>query len=752
MDRRHAPLFAWILLAGCTGLRDATPEKPLFTGHRVEWSVAPEAEQAAIERELEAVVKPAPNNSLLGMRPTVALHNMIGTPRKTNGLRNLLKNKIGSAPVYLEQVPLKDIEAALANRLHNRGYFSARAHHEVRTKGRKAQVVFTVDAGQAHHLRHITYADSSDTLHRNIARQLARSPFEAGQRYDLKALTQERERVTRALRDRGYYRLRADDLVFRADTSMGGHLLDLRLLVKPGTTPEARRRYRLGHVRVHGDHDALLPPNDSVTVDSTEYINYLNNYRPDIIVRGVPLRPGQWYSQRREERTTSYLSSYGVFRSVTVEFTVDSTRPDVLQADVRATPMERWTLHSELNAITKSNNFAGPGLKVGAKDRNLLRGAEVLSLDLVGRFETQVAGATRGTNAYETGFKASLQLPRIVPFKLGRTARDHAPSTRIDLGYGLFRRIGLYGIESANASFGYLWRTDRRHWHDLRVLDLSYSSLYYSSAEFDSFLDANPVVRRSFEEQFILGSSYTYTMSSRKRRGKPELLTILGLDVAGNSLFTAMGGWGREVPPEGLKVLGKRFSQFARFRPEIRLTQPLGDGRSQLAGRIQAGVALPYGNSDVVPYVRQFFVGGPNSLRGFRARSVGPGTYQPVQAGNVLIDQTGEIKFEMNLEYRFPIAGYIKGARFADAGNVWLVNDDPQRPGGVFDIDRAGDELAVDAGFGLRFDAEVIVVRLDMATPLRSPHLPIGDRWTFDDLDPKLFNNVVFNIAIGYPF
>lgn len=743
------------LLAGCTGLRDATPERPLFAEYQVNWTTPPEADVNVVTEELMNVVKPQPNNSLFGLRPTVALHNMIGTPRKTNGLRNLLKNKIGSAPVYLEAVPLGDVDAAFANRLNNRGYFAATARHEVQVKGRRAFVTFFVDAGAAHHLQRISYGDSlakADTLAQHIARQMRRSPLKVGDRYDLAVLTAERQRVADALRERGYYRLNADDLVFRADTGAGARLMDLQLLVKPSTSVEARRRYTLGTVTVHGDYDPLLTPNDTVRMDSLSYVNYLNSYRPSTITRGVFLRPGQWFSVRRENNTQGYLSSFGVFKSVSVLYTDDSTRTGVLNVDVCAVPLKRWSQYYELNAITKSNNFAGPGLKVGVKDRDLFRGAEILSLDLIGRFETQVAGATRGTNAYEIGAKASLQIPRIVPFPALRTARSHVPSTRIDLSYGLFRRIGLYGLESANASYGYLWRSNGRKWHDLKVVDLSYSSLYYSSDAFNVFLDANPTIRRSFEEQFILGSSYTYTVSTRPGRKGGRLLTSLGFDLAGNSLFALRGGLGGDVPADGYRLFDRRFSQFARFRPEVRFTKPLGTGRTQLAGRVQAGVALPYGNSDVVPYVRQFFVGGPNSLRGFRARSVGPGTYQPLQAGNVLIDQTGEIKFEVNLEYRFPIAGYIKGALFADAGNVWLVNDDPQRPGGMFDIQRAGDELAVDAGFGLRFDAEVIVVRFDLATPLRSPHLPIGDRWTFDDLDPKVFNNIVFNIAIGYPF
>jgi outer membrane protein assembly factor BamA len=170
-------------------------------------------------------------------------------------------------------------------------------------------------------------------------------------------------------------------------------------------------------------------------------------------------------------------------------------------------------------------------------------------------------------------------------------------------------------------------------------------------------------------------------------------------------------------------------------------------------------VAAPYDNSTTIPFVKQFYSGGTNSLRGFRARSVGPGTYSPetdpnqdYADDNLQVDQVGDIKFESNIEYRFPIAGAMKGALFTDVGNVWLWNEDPQRPGGQFHLDQMMQELAVAAGFGLRYDPQIIVVRLDLGAPLRRPDLPEGDRWVFDDQYPQLFDNVILNIAIGYPF
>lgn len=751
----HSALLVAMLLTGCTGLKHASEERPLFGAFEIEFTEPPEADPRAALEELQGLVTPAPNTSFFGRRPTVALYNMTKEPKRPNkGLRNLLKYKIGSAPVYLDQVPLDNIVAAMANRMHNRGYFTARASHRVVPHQKTASVVFTVEPGLPHRLRTITYADSSaaDTLEQRIHRAKRRATIAPGDPYHLTKLIEERNRVAGTLRNTGYYRLNEDDLVFVADTTVGDRQVDIRLRVKTETGAAERRRYTVGEVYVHGDYDAVLPPGDTTFVDSLHYIEYLNMYRPHTITRGVFVQSGKPFSQRRTDLTQQYLGSYGVFSGVKVDYTEDSTRLGRLIADVRLTPMQRFSLFSELNAVSKSNNFAGPGLKVGFKDRDLFRGAELLTVDLNTRFETQLAGAGKGTNAYEIGAKAALSVPRILIFNFLRSARSFAPTTRIEMGYGLFRRIGLYGLESANLAYSYVWRQNVRVWHDLRIPDVSYNNLYYTSPIFDAFLSENLAIRRSFEEQFILGAGYTYTRSTQRGRAdRSWLLMSFGIDEGGNltSVFSKIGG---PRPEEGYTLFGERYSQFVRVRPEVRWYQAVGTHGSQIVARVLASVAAPYGNSSTVPYVKQFFSGGTNSIRAFRARSVGPGTYRPSDDSNLLIDQVGDIKFEANVEYRWTISGFVKAALFADAGNVWLINDDPQRPGGQFNFNTALDELAFGGGAGIRFDPEVIVVRLDLATPLRRPDLPQGDRWVFNDQFPRLSDNFIFNIAIGYPF
>ena len=726
----------------------------MFTEFTVQWSEAPPDDAKEALRELEAVVTPIPNNSLFGMRPTVALHNMVREPKKPKGLRHLLKYRIGNDGVFLEQVPLDDITRALENRMNNRGHFSATARHEVQQKQRKATVTWTVEPGPAHRIRSIRVGDPNGTgLDSALAAQRGNLQLATGMPYHLARLTAERDRLSDRLRDRGWFRLRSDDLVWAADTTVGDFGVDLHLRVKPRTSEGKRMAYTIGKVIVHGDRDDVLPPSDTTLVDGLNYVNYLGMYRPETITRGVYFRPGDRYSLRRADITQRYLTSYGVFRNVFINFVDDSLQLGTLNADVLLMPQKRFSLFSELNAISKSNNFAGPGIKVGFRDRGLFRGAEQFTLDLNGRFETQIAGAGRGTNAYEIGAKAGLSIPRMVLFPFLRTARSSVPQTNIEMGYGLFRRVNLYGLESANAGLGYLWREDRRTWHDLRLLDVSFNNLYFTSELFDEFLDRNPAIRRSFDEQFIIGFGYTWTRSTKKSPAQRAWAVItLGGDEGGHLTSVVLRGIEGPRPEEGYTILGERYSQFVRLRPELRLYQVVGRGTDHIAFRIMTHAAFAYGNSSTVPFVKQFFAGGPNSLRGFPARSVGPGSYVGDQVANLLIDQVGDLRLEANIEYRFTMSGMFKAAFFADAGNVWLLNEDPQRPGGQFDPQDFLREIALNAGFGLRIDPEVIVVRLDLAAPLHRPDLPDGDRWVFNDLDRRWARNFILNIASGYPF
>jgi outer membrane protein insertion porin family len=268
----------------------------------------------------------------------------------------------------------------------------------------------------------------------------------------------------------------------------------------------------------------------------------------------------------------------------------------------------------------------------------------------------------------------------------------------------------------------------------------------------------NPSIARSFEDQFIIGSSYTFTNSRIYLRNRKHSFYISeGISTSGNivSVATSLINGSRPNSEDPYKLFGLAYSQFVQLRNEVRYFYTPNTS-NQIASRIIIALGMPYGNSSTIPYIRQYYVGGTNDVRAFIAGSIGPGTYYIPDTNDMYINQTGDIKLEGNIEYRFNIYKFFKGALFIDAGNIWLAPSDSTSPGSLFKINTFYKQLAIGAGYGFRFDFNYVVIRFDLALPLRIPYLPEGQNWVIDDVKPFdrqwRKDNVIWNVAIGYPF
>ncbi|MDZ7604205.1 MAG: BamA/TamA family outer membrane protein [Cyclobacteriaceae bacterium] len=428
-----------------------------------------------------------------------------------------------------------------------------------------------------------------------------------------------------------------------------------------------------------------------------------------------------------------------------------------MHAFYEMTPSQKMSVSAELNAVSKSNSFAGPGVLLSFKSKNFLRGAEMFSLNFSGRFEKQVNAENGGDTAYEVSVDSKLDIPHLLPFKMRHVNSPYLPKSNLVLGFGRYARVSLYKFNTFGTGLEYVWRKNEFLAHSLSPLEISITDLTEATPDFEEFLKYNPSIQKSFEDQFIFGASYNLVINKLGNPAGGRYYFSLGVDPSGNmvALVNKIGGT-TATPDDPMKVFGRTVSQFFRARTDFRYYFNTGR-ESQLVTRLYAAAGIPYGNSTVMPYVKQFYAGGTNSMRAFRARSLGPGTYIPPDSlSNVLVDQTGEIKLETNLEYRFPIVKYLKGALFADIGNIWLVNADTLRPGGEFQLNEFYKQVGVGLGAGLRVDLTMVVVRFDFAFPARKPWLPEGDRWVFDEMDllSKKWrrNNLLLNISIGYPF
>ena len=290
------------------------------------------------------------------------------------------------------------------------------------------------------------------------------------------------------------------------------------------------------------------------------------------------------------------------------------------------------------------------------------------------------------------------------------------------------------------AKFGYVWQANKYVTHDINPVSINYVSLANSTSAFDEILAANPFLQTSFDQQFISGLTYSFIYNGMVDTGKKHQIYFNGnFETAGNSLSLIAGG---DKPQT---IFAVEYAQFARIDGDIRYHFNFAE-KQTIAARLFAGIGIPYGNSDVVPYTKQYFAGGPYSVRAFRTRSLGPGTYQPDDSQTYsYYDQTGNLRLEANLEYRFPLISLLQGAFFVDAGNVWNTTDNEALDGDTFGSDFMN-QLGIGGGFGMRVDIQNFVIRLDLGAPFHDPSLAEGERWSWD------FENPILNFAIGYPF
>ena len=465
----------------------------------------------------------------------------------------------------------------------------------------------------------------------------------------------------------------------------------------------------------------------------------------------------------------------GVFKYVNIRYSEVNKDSLLLNADIHLTPLKKKSIRTEIQGVSKSNNFVGPGLSITFSNRNFFHGAELFQLRLNTSYEVQVGGQTEGEplNSVEVGLESSITVPRLIaPIRINYESQRYIPKTIFRVGVNFQNRVGYYRLNSFTMGAGYHWLETAAKSHELYPLDISYVKTDKKSEEFEDELEKNPYLANSFQDQFIVGTRYSYTLSTQlredplqrfeERKFKTHNFYFNGnVDIAGNIINLLQGVFNKssEGSPE---LFNQPFSPYFKGDIDVRHYWQF-DASNKLATRLILGAGYAYVDTTTLPYVKQFSIGGSNSIRAFPARSIGPGTYSVRDDPNYdettqFIDQRGDVKLEANMEYRFDITKKIfKGAVFVDAGNIWLLKQDSldEHSTVKFDPKTFLNELAVGAGLGLRFDFSFFVLRLDTAFPLRKPYEE-EDPWVIDDINfgSKTWRkeNLIFNIAIGYPF
>lgn len=751
-----------VLISSCSNTKYLKEGQYLYLGTEVhiEDSLS-KKEKKSLEAELEDIVRPRPNQSLLGLSVKLWAYNVVGEPKREKGLKNWFKNKFGEPPVLEEDVNLNYNNDLLENYLANKGYLYAHSGGTFERKKKTSQSSFNV------HLDRQTFIQSVDfpvidslLITRHIANTKEQSYLRVGDAYNLEVAKMERERISEVLKGMGYYFFSPDHILILADTSGPKYELNLQVTLKLEEMPEeAKHQFLINEIVIQPNYQLRTNTNnrpqrtvDTILYDNFKIVDRTHSFKPNVFYQAMQFQPGEYYNKTDHNNSLNRLINLGTFRFVKNEFRiVPDTSAYLLDVDYLLTPAPKKSFNIELGGFGNDENRLGSRASITWSNKNFLKGAERFTVKVSGGMEKQFGGELKRPNQFNLGIETGLNIPRfIVPFLKIKPSGTFIPRTIINVNYDYNLRQGYSSTNVYTTRFGYNWKEDISKEHHFFPINISY--VQTDTLRYDQDFTVN--MSNLYFNGIIIGPNYEYTYNSQLKAIKKDNFYFNGAaDFSGNIIgLTQKANY--ESNPQ--TILRSAYAQYIKLQTDFRYYRHFTE-ESILAARVFAGWGYSYGNSSQLPNVKQFYSGGSNSLRGFSSRLVGPGTfYEYGQSGQqTFIEMLGDIKLEANLEWRMQLYSFLKGALFVDAGNVWLQREHEQFPGGKFTKDFYK-ELAISAGGGLRFDFSILILRLDLGFPIRKPWLPENNRWTFNQIDFKSpewrRENILFNIAIGYPF
>lgn len=714
----------------------------------------------AVAEDIATVINVAPNNSLYS--PYIRHPFPVGLwvynhwNDSASGLKGWLYRRLVEEPVLISKVKPQHRVEMINTVLQDNGYFDSRASYELVTSeknNKKAKITYNVMVNEPYVISSVGYLETGNELDNRID-SLARADryFKPGNRYSMDSLNAVRVKITNVLRNRGYYYFRPEYIEYYADSTIKKGKIALRMVKASGIPPAALRRYKTGNITTVVNPNSGKGTPDTIDLGPKGEMIRMNPLRlnNDVFSKRITFRKGKTFSVRDMERTQASLSTMGIFSGIDIDVTpLDSIYGgrNTVDVAIKCTMDQPIEAKIEAQATSKSNSFIGPGFALGVAHKNIFGGGEILNADATVGYEWATGGKSiegYDYNSYEFGLTSTLAIPRLLAPRFIDRSRRYQNWTKFSLSAELLNRPSYFKIVKFGAGLSWQWHSHRHSLNELIPFRLTYTKLLNTTAEFDETMANNPAVALSFRNQFIPEIQYNYTYD-RSFSGN-NLTYNLQVIEAGNvfaGIWSLCGSKGEK------KMFGTPFSQFVKFQTSVVYNHGVMPGH-RLVARMLVGAAHAYGNSSQVPYSEQFYIGGANSIRAFAVRSVGPGSFRPdVTNPNGYYDQTGTFKLEANLEYRFPIFSYLKGALFLDAGNVWMLSDDSNRPGGKLVMKDFFNEIAVGTGLGLRLDMDMLVIRADVGYALHAPY-DTGKSGYFNM--PSFKKSYAFHLAIGYPF
>ncbi|MFW6267793.1 MAG: BamA/TamA family outer membrane protein [Marinilabiliaceae bacterium] len=750
-----------LFLGGCSSTKFVPGEERLLTNVRVK-NRAPDVSQ----EELTPYIRQKENTKLLGFwKFYLGLYNLSGKDDE-KGINKWLR-KIGEEPVIFDPFLVSQSSEQMSLFLKNKGYFQAQVNDTVMNPGeKKAKVVYSINPGPRYTLRDLHYRIEDDSLKSEISADTLATELQEGQPFTVDFHEEERSRITRNLRSRGYYQFSDEYIYFLSDTTVGNHQVsDTMVVMKPAEVEEVEhhQKYRVRDVLFHvgigtdellsGDSSEVAAKFDTLQHDGFQIVHDEElTFKPQLLANSTYIESGDLYNSLMVDRTHQLLSGLRLFRYINVRFREtgeysDSGEP-LLDCIIRLSPGKHQAFSIDVEGTNSSGNIGAAG-NFTYQHKNLLRGGEYFTYNTrVARQNQFVRSSDEEFSTLELGSEASVIVPRFwVPFRIEKFRKRYNPKTNISLAFNYQRRPD-YTRTIANARMGYNWQSSRHIRHSFYPFEFNLVNIPKLDSDFRDRI-SDTFLRYTYDDHLIMDMSYSYLMN-QQTLGKNRDFWYLrfNFESAGNVLSLASSLEGNDNEKDYDELLGIRYAQYLKSDVDLRFHNHI-DQYSSLVYRFFGGVGVPYGNLDVLPFEKRYFAGGANSIRAWPVRGLGPGSYS--DDAHRFYNQTADLKLEFNLEYRFQLFWILEGALFLDVGNIWSVRESSSPEGGLFRTDRFVEQLAVGTGFGTRFDFNYFIFRFDMGMKTHDPSLPSGQRWIPMNR-PWEWKDVGFNFAIGYPF
>ncbi|MEZ5055985.1 MAG: BamA/TamA family outer membrane protein [Saprospiraceae bacterium] len=748
-------------------------------------------------------------------------------------LRQLFEKRLAEKPSIFNEELAKNTADNMLNFLRNRGYFDAKVEYfkensfAINVKDgmyfdpvqdqdlidvpeKKVAVTYYVQPNARYYIDTIAFL-STDSAVNSILQEIApETHLTPGEPLDGRLYDQEVVRITSYLRNHGYA-LFTPNYVAPLDADTTGHKAKVIVEVLPPGSGKNHKVFKFGEISVAPDYNPILEESD-LTDSIVNRIVFVKEkgkkfwIKPNALNNSIDMEPGQLYSQEKVDLTNRQLTKLGVFRFVNLRQQEDQNQNlDQIDFDINLSPRKKYEFGWDLGLNSTERNLANSRLNLfgvngglSLLNRNLFRGAESLaangSIGLELNFDP-VGGVSSLINTFDGRFQVDLYVPRFVDYlnfyrglsKLKIIKKsfvedlEKASPTRFSLGYNYLALANFYSYHLLNAGFGFdLQKPKHRYIINNFAVDLLLPS---TDSIFNVLLESNQFLKNSFGTQMFTGfffRDFNYIYSSKVNRFGESYYFQFRTELSGLEIFAVNKAYNAIAGAENAFEIinGVEYAQYAKAEIDARHYRSFNP-KTGIAFRLNVGLGRPFGFSTDVPYVKQFFVGGPQSIRAWGARGLGPGSYfdeNQQELNRLSYYQTGDFKFEVNAEYRFYLFKFLslkgEGALFVDAGNVWTIKEDVERPGSQLqwkpkiapDGTKIGDnffnEFAVGTGFGLRFDFDYFLLRLDLGYPIKNPYKrTIGTEpnaketyWAFSNLRDLNSKSINYNLGVNYPF